>query len=599
MTALETPAHSQPVAAPGGGFLVAPVPRAGVFTREQVSEDQQEFADAARRFTEGEVLPRVEEIERGVKDESPVVLDLLRQAAELGLASIELPEAYGGLGLGLTTSMLCSEALYACASFAATLGAHAGIGTLPIAYFGNEAQRQAYLPQLATAEKISCYLLTEPGNGSDALHGRTTAALSADGTHFVLNGQKQFITNGSWADMGVVFANIDGKYSALIVDLRAPGVSRGAEEKKMGIRGSSTCGLVFQDVRVPAENLLGKVGDAAKIALNILYVGRMKLGFATLGTTKYAIDKTLEFCSSRKQFGRPVIEFDLQQGKLAEMCAWTYGTDAACYRIVGEVDALIAQLPAGHTPLDEIAILRRFGLECALIKVSGSETLSRVLYHALRMHGGYGFCEEYQIERLARDNVVETIYEGTNDINRLVAGGALVENAFLGAIPFREGLAEIHASLRAGALEPAATGDLLAGEEVRLTRLKRGLAFACERVLLATGKDIKKEQQVTVSLVDSLMQLYVAESAFARTVQAGACPLARVRQDLTRLLLLEAEREVPARCRDALSGVGDEGARADLERLLGAPAPTCDGLSVAALRRRAAEHFILTGRYDL
>jgi len=596
LTAVETP----PVA-PGGGFLLAPVARSGVYSREQTTEDQREMAEAARTFLDNEILPHMEELEHWAKNESGeglLMLDKLRAACELGLGAIELPEEYEGLGLDLTTSLLCSEALCACASFAATLGAHAGIGTLPIAYFGSEEQKAKYLPKLASAELISCYALTEPGNGSDALHGRTTAVLSEDGSHYVLNGQKQFITNASWADLSVVFTNIDGKYSALIVDLHSEGVERGAEEKKMGIRGSSTCGLVFQDVKVPAENLLGKVGDAAKIALNILYVGRLKLGFATMGTAKYTITKTLDFCASRKQFGRPVIEFDAQMGKLAEMAAWTYACDSACYRVIGDIDVRIRELPEGHTTLDEIAILRQFGLESAIVKIGGSETLSRVLYHAVRMHGGYGFCEEYQVERLARDNVVDTIYEGTNDINRVVMSGALVESAYMGTIPFRETLECIHADLRKGEDSVAATGEYLADEEVRLLRLKRGLTYVTERILIGIGKDVRTEQQVLFLLADAIMALYCAEAAFARTVQLGSDhEQAGVRADLVRLALHEAETQARTSSRDALAHVETSTLAehlTNIDRLFGDPITPA-----IAIKRRVAEHFIAAGRYDI
>lgn len=598
MTAVETP--TAPLVAPGGGFLLAPVARTGVYSREQTTEDQREMAEAARNFLDTEILPHMEELEHWAKNEEGgvLMLDKLRAACELGLGAIELPEEYEGLGLDLTTSLLCSEALCACASFAATLGAHAGIGTLPIAYFGSDEQKAKYLPKLASAELISCYALTEPGNGSDALHGRTTAVLSEDGSHYVLNGQKQFITNASWADISVVFTNIDGKYSALIVDLHSEGVERGAEEKKMGIRGSSTCGLVFQDVKVPAENLLGKIGDAAKIALNILYVGRLKLGFATMGTAKYTITKTLDFCASRKQFGRPVIEFDAQMGKLAEMAAWTYACDSACYRVIGDIDARISKLPEGHTTLDEIEILRQFGLESAIVKIGGSETLSRVLYHAVRMHGGYGFCEEYQVERLARDNVVDTIYEGTNDINRVVLSGALVESAYMGTIPFRETLECIHADLRTGEDSVAATGDYLADEEVRLLRLKRGLTYVTERILIGIGKDVRTEQQVLFLLADAIMALYCAEAAFARTVQLGPDhEQAGVRADLVRLALHEAEDQARSSSRDALAHVAESDLAehlTNIDRLFGDPITPA-----IAIKRRVAEHFIAAGRYDI
>lgn len=596
-------------ALPGGGFLVAPVPGKNTFTRERLSDEQRAFAEAADRFVEGEVWARMEAIEHraeveGPNGKEPLVVQLTRQAAELGLCSIEIPEEHGGLGLDLTTAMVVSEALRGCASFATTLGAHSGIGTMPIIYFGDEAQKAKYLPKLATTELFSCYCLTEPGNGSDALGGKSTAVRSADGTHFVLNGQKQFITNGAWADMGVVFANIDGKYSGLIVDLRAPGVVRGAEEKKMGIKGSSTTGLVFQDVKVPAEDLLGKVGDGPAIALNILYVGRMKLGFSTMGTAKHAIDLTVKFVKERKQFGRPVIGFDLQQAKLAEMVAWTYAADAVCYRVVGAVDRDLSRLPDRHDARGQIEVLRRYGLECALIKVHASETLSRVLYHALRMHGGYGFCEEYQVERLARDNVVETIYEGTNDINRLVLSGALAEAVHGSSIPFMGFVDEVHRGLRSGDLDPGACDGWLGAETARVFGLKRALAWAVEQAFIGVGQDVRVEQQVMCGLADGLIALAAAEGALAKTLACGERDAqAAVRADITRLCLLEATGEVRRKAQEALTHALAPRARAEklevLERLLrwAEPAAESPEADAVAIKRRIAEHVAGRGRY--
>jgi alkylation response protein AidB-like acyl-CoA dehydrogenase len=592
-------------ALPGGGFLVAPVPCAGVFTREQVNDEQRAFAEVADRFVQDEVWARMEAIEhRAEVDGQPLVVQLTRKAAELGLCSIEIPEEHGGLGRDLTTSMHVSEALRGCASFAATLGAHSGIGTLPIVYFGNEAQKARYLPKLATAELFSCYCLTEPGNGSDALGGKTVAVPSEDRTRFTLTGQKQFITNGGWADVGVVFASIAGKYSGLIVDLRSPGVVRGAEEKKMGIKGSSTTGLVFQEVEVPAENLLGEVGDAANIALNILYAGRMKLGFATLGTAKHAIDLTVKFTRERRQFGRPVIGFDLQQAKLAEMTAWTYACDGACYRIVGAVDRELARRGLHHDPRGQIDVLRTYGLECALIKIMGSETLSRVLYHALRMHGGYGFCEEYQVERLARDNVVETIYEGTNDINRIVLSGALAESATGSSIPFLSFMDDLHRALRKGDLDPGDAPGWLGVEAGRVFGLKRALAYVVEQALIGVGQDVRVEQQVMCALADGLIALAGAEGALAKTVACGEQDAqAAARADVTRVVLLEATEEVRRKGHEALAHAVAPMARGErrevFERLLrwAAPAMESDAADAVALKRRVAQHVAGRGKY--
>jgi alkylation response protein AidB-like acyl-CoA dehydrogenase len=595
-------------AQPGGGFLVAPVP-GKVFVREHLDEQQRMFAETTRRFIDEQVWPRMEEIEakatldgeQHAGQPMPLILKLAREAADLGLCAVEIDEEYEGLGLDMTTSMAMAEAQRCVASFAATLGAHNGIGTLPIVYFGSDEQKKKYLPKLATAELIACYCLTEPGNGSDALSGQTTATRSEDGTHFLLNGQKQFITNGAWADIGIVFSNIDGRYSALIVDLRQEGVSRGAEEKKMGIRGSSTTGLVFQDAKVPVEDQLGEVGDGPKIALNILYLGRLKLGFACMGSCKSVIDLTIKFAQERRQFGRPVIEFDLQQAKLAECVAWTYGADSVCYRTIGQVNDRLAGLPEGHTHLDEVAVLRRYALECALIKILGSETLSRVLYHSLRMHGGYGFCEEYHVERVARDNVVETIYEGTNDINRIVLSGALAESVYGATIPFGDYTEDLHRRLRDDDLDVEPSDGWLGDDVAWLTKLKRALTYSVEQGLLGVGKDVRIEQQVMCALADALTSFYSAESALARTLTLGQeHPQAQVRAAASQILAYEAELEVARRGREALEHAvapwEREAKRAVLDRLLAAARRPLD---VVELKRVVAEHTIRAGRFDL
>jgi alkylation response protein AidB-like acyl-CoA dehydrogenase len=589
-------------ALPGGGFLVAPVPRSGIMIREDATEEQELFIETAQRFVEEQIWTQIEAIEKKANvegdDSTPLVVKLTRDAAELGFTSLEIPEEYEGLGLDLTTSLMVSETLAGCASFAVTLGAHAGIGTLPIVYFGNAEQKAKYLPKLAEAELFSCYALTEPGNGSDALNGRTTAARSEDGTHFVLNGQKQFITNGSWADLAVVFANIDGKYSGLIVDLHSEGVQRGAEEKKMGIMGSSTTALVFQDVKVPLENQLGTTGAGPNIALNILGVGRLKLGFSCLGTAKYAVDLTLKFMKDRKQFGRPIVEFDLQQGKLAETAAWIYGCDSLCYRVAGQINTVMHDLPEGHTAEDEMAVLRRFGVECAMVKVSGSETLSKVAYHAIRMHGGYGFCEEYQVERLARDNVVDTIFEGTNDINRLVLAGGLVESAFMGSIPFLEFLDTVHDRVAADFPTEDAEG-YLGAEVLRVNAIKRAVAFATERVLLNVGKDIRNEQQVMMFLSDAMIALGTAEATVARTIQVGAeHPQAKARVAATRLILNDAEDEVARLARACVQHVSPSNELTEHRQVLDGLLSRTDE-DVIALKRILAEHVTAAGRYDL
>jgi alkylation response protein AidB-like acyl-CoA dehydrogenase len=521
-----------PAARPGGGFLVAPVPRGGVFAREKASEDTRAFAQAIRDFHESEILPNLEKIERKAEVEEdgkkvPYAIHLLRKLGELGALGIDIPEEHGGLGLDKTTSMLATESLGGCTSMGTTIGAHIGIGTLPIVFFGNDEQKRKYLPRLVTAELISCYALTEPNNGSDALGGKTTATLAEDGTHFVLNGGKIWITNGAWADMAIVFARYDGgPYSAFIVDLHSPGVTRGAEEKKMGIWGSSTTTLTFQDVKVPRENLLGNPGDAPKIALNILYIGRLKLGLGDLGNARYAYDRTLRFCSERKQFGQPVISFDMQKAKLAEITQWIYAFESLAYRTIGRIDEEIAARPEDRTHEEwVIDVTRRFGVECSIVKVNGSEMCAKVAYHTVRMHGGYGFSQEYHVERIARDNVVSTIYEGTNDINRLVIAGDLVKNIYGGELPFREFMEDVKARLASGRLKDPLPSGPLAAQHERVAALKRALAWIVERTLIGVGKDVRVLQQPVVAMADAMIALYAAESTLARAVDrltAGA-----------------------------------------------------------------------------
>ncbi|RME74257.1 MAG: acyl-CoA dehydrogenase [Planctomycetota bacterium] len=518
---------SGPATPPGGGFLTRPVPE-HVFTREQLDEDVCMLAEEIDRFWEEQVLGNLEKIENKAEIEVdgarvPIAVHLLRKVAELGLLAVDLPEEYGGLEADKRTSGRVAECLRGCSSMAVTIGAHAGIGTLPIVYFGTEEQKAKWLPKLATAELVSCYALTEPGAGSDALAGKSTAQLvrGEDGepSHYELTGEKIWISNGGWADVAIVFARLDGAYSAFIVDLNQPGVSRGAEEKKMGILGSSTTTLSFDRARVELDAMLGKPGDAPKIAFNILYLGRLKLGIGDLGSCKYTIDRTIAFGRERKQFGQPVITFGMQKAKLAEMVWKTFALDALCYRVLGAIDDAIE---AAGGSASEIAVLRRFGLETSAIKILGSETLMRVANHAVRMHGGYGFSAEYHVERVMRDNVVDTIFEGTNDINRLVLYGELTRGAYGGTLELRPYLERVHAALRSGRLAAREADGPFADLVGRVEGLKRAFAYVLERTLIGVGKDVRVRQQPMAALSDGVIALYAAESALVRARMLAA-----------------------------------------------------------------------------
>jgi alkylation response protein AidB-like acyl-CoA dehydrogenase len=588
---------------PGGGFLVASIPLGKTFTRDDFTDTQREFADMTRKFILNEVVPRADAMDdKGSEDGTPIMLRLTRESGQLGLLAVDVPEAYGGLGLDKTTSAVVAECLAGYPSFATTIGAHAGIGTLPIVYFGNEEQKQRWLPGLTSAEKIGCYALTEPGSGSDALSGRTQAVPVDDGKAFLLTGEKQFITNGAWADVAIVFAQLGGKYTAFIVDLHSPGVTRGPEEKKMGIKGSSTTNLVFEEVKVPAENMLGQVGMAAQIALNILNLGRLKLGFAALGNCKYAIDLTTQYARERKQFGQPIVTFDMQKGHLGDMVADTYATDAMVYRAVGDIDRALEKLPKDEQYASRtIDTLRAWALECSLIKVAGAETLQDVASKAIRMHGGYGFIHEYKVEMLARDNVVDNIYEGTNDINRLTIFDSLARNILGAQIPFRVYVEQVDAELRDGRVARKVGAGRLAEEIADVAAAKRVVAYTINHVLIHCGKDVKNEQQVMEAVADLLLAVYKMDSTVARAHKLGeAGKGSAVHDAIAALTCHKNVRLIGGVARDVLAAVSTDGQRAAklaaLEKLL---ACLTRPQNTIQLKRVIADAVIEAGGYRL
>jgi alkylation response protein AidB-like acyl-CoA dehydrogenase len=504
-------------AKPGGGFLTAPVGGDEVFTREDLSEEQREFANVVKEFYENEVIPRNRAIEEKEMDgDVPLSIRLFRQIGEMGILGVDIAEEYGGLGLDKTTGMAMAEMGAGQNSFACTAGAHAGIGTLPISIYGNHEQKLKWLPKIISGEMLSCYALTEPNSGSDALSGRTTAKLEGD--HYILNGEKIYITNGGWADVGIVFARIDGDYSALIVDMHSEGVKRGAEEKKMGIHGSSTTALYFDGVKVPRENLLGKPGDASKVALNILNLGRLKLGFVTIGNAKFSIDRTIKYGKERKQFGQPIISFDIQKRKLADMIAATYAVDAMGYRVMGSIDTEIARIKGDPDYEQKVTgVLKRFALEASIIKITGSENLRDVLDSAIKMHGGYGFMEDYHLEMMARDNVIDQIFEGTNDVNRLTIFQGLAKGIYGAAIDFREYMENVSKQLRRKKFKLPEAEDKLLGEEERcLQAAKMAAGFAIERAIIECGKGISNEQMVMEMVSNMMIAIYAIDSTIAR-----------------------------------------------------------------------------------
>jgi alkylation response protein AidB-like acyl-CoA dehydrogenase len=479
------------------------------------------FHKSALDFVRQEVLPRVPEIE---SKNTAVLLDLFHKAGDLGFFSGPIPEEYGGIGLDETTAMLMSEAMNIVESWSVTLGAHIGIGTLPIVFFGNEAQCKKWLPKLATGEIISAYALTENGAGSDALSGRTRADLTPDGKNYILNGSKMFITNAGFADLFIVFAKIAGeKFTGFIVERKSPGLTVGPEEHKMGIRGSSTCPIILEDVQVPVENLLGEIGKGHKIAFNILNVGRQKLGIGCIGSAKYALELSVKYAKDRKQFGKNLSEFELIQQKFAQMATSLYAAESLGYRTAGLVDARIAEVAKGQpgTQGKVVAAIEEYAIEASALKVFGSEMLDDVADHAIQVHGGYGYVEEYQVERIARDSRVNRIFEGTNEINRMLIPGTILKRAMKGELPLLDFSMQIMAELQDPAKLPKLDGAAPLDTARGLVECgKRAAVYAIQAAAQTYMQSLGDQQEVLARLADMVIACYAMDSSVGRAMQA-------------------------------------------------------------------------------
>jgi alkylation response protein AidB-like acyl-CoA dehydrogenase len=574
----------------GGSFLFEDRTPDEVFTREDISEEQQMFARVAEEFMLKEVLPREEQIY--AKDWA-LTRELLLKAGELDLLRVDIPEKHGGLGLDKVSSALIGESIALMPSFGASLGAHTTIGSLPIVYFGNEAQRAKYLPKLATGKLIAAYALTEPGAGSDAMSAKTKATLSDDGTHYVLKGQKMWITNGGFADVFIVFAKVDGeKFTAFIVE-RGHGVISGHEEKKLGLDGSSTTALMLEDCRVPVENVLGEIGKGHVVAFNILNLGRLKLGGRNLGTAKVSLNRAIAYAKERHQFNRPIASFGLIKRKLAEMAIRCYVGDAIVWRTLGMIDRTLETVDHDD-PMQVLKAIEQYAVECSINKVWTSEALGFVVDEAVQIYGGYGYSKDYPAERAYRDARITRIYEGTNEINRVIIPTRLLKSALKselapGAERIRAELDSFSESKDAGGLDYA--GQLL-------DHAKRTAILSLDAVSRQYGDKISEEQEVLGLAADLLIEVYAIESALLRTQKliasrgAGQCPL---QTDLTLTYASDAADRVTLLARNLAAALdGDEAATllSAVTRL----APQAPINAVAA-RRRIAEAMIEVGRY--
>ncbi len=510
----------------GGSFLIEPPGSHRIFTVEDLSEEQRAMALEAGKFIDKEVIPKERFLESKEGKASKEMVKVLKKACRQGFAQVEVPEKFGGLGADKVTSLLIADKLGSSGDFCVTWGAHSGIGMAPILYFGTDAQKHKYIPKIAGGALTSCYALSEPGSGSDALSARTTAVLNPEGTHYIFNGTKQWITNAAWADVGVVFAKVDGdKFTAFIVDRDTPGFTVGNEEHKLGLRGSSTCQLIFNDAPVPVGNVLGEVGKGHKVAFNTLNLGRYKLAGGVMAVAKRALAEALQYSIDRKQFNTSVADFGSIREQITDSMVGIYLAESLVYRIAGYIDARLASLDADSPDYVEktMAAIEEYAIEASIAKVYGSEALDRILDRALQWHGGYGFVEDYNIEKFVRDGRVNRIFEGTNEINRLLIPGTAFKRAVQKRLGLYGAIGYLEKKLASGTL--AALPDLsdqLAVAEFALQRLKDLTLLVALAASARHGMQLEGEQETMVQLSNLMIDAYAIDSAVARTKQRVA-----------------------------------------------------------------------------
>ncbi|MGB6158116.1 MAG: acyl-CoA dehydrogenase family protein [Acidobacteriaceae bacterium] len=503
----------------GGSFLLSNAAPEDIFTPEDFSEEQREIARTTAEFAEKAILPRVAEIEA---KNFAVTRELLLEAGKLGLMSVDVPEEYGGLAMDKVTSALVSDRIAVSASFSVSFSAHTGIGTLPVIWYGTAAQKQKYLPKLATGEWIAAYALSESTSGSDAMNIRAQARLSPDGKQYILSGEKMWISNAGFADLFIVFAKINGEqFSAFLVERDTPGLTIGAEEHKLGIRGSSTCPLVLSDCVIPVENLLGEAGKGHHIAFNILNVGRYKLGAATLGGARSTLRNALRYGKQRMAFGKPITSFGLIQEKIADIAAGIFAGEALVYRVVGAIDAALATLAPDAPASEAQKRIEEYAVECSIVKVWCSEMLERAVDHCVQIYGGYGYVEEYPAERNYRDSRINRIFEGTNEINRLIITGFTLKRAMQGRLALLPAIGKVMDEVMAGSAPRQEGSGPLAAEKAVLASAKKLGLFCSGAASQKYPTNLQDQQEVMGALADILIEILVMESAILRAEKFG------------------------------------------------------------------------------
>jgi alkylation response protein AidB-like acyl-CoA dehydrogenase len=574
----------------GGQFLSSTLRPDDVFVREDLTDEQRLFGRTALEFMQREVLPVVDRL---YAHDWALTRDLLRKASELDLLRLEIPPAYGGLGLDLISASYVGEQIAINPSFGGSLGAHTSIGTLPLVYFGTEEQKARYLPRLASGELIGAYALTEPQSGSDALAARTTATLTPDGRHYALNGQKMWITNGGFADLFTIFAKVGGdEFTAFLVE-RGMGVVSGRDEIKLGLDGSSTTALMLDNVKVPVENLLGTIGQGHKVAFNVLNFGRVKLGARNMSGVRTALNHAVKYAKQRRQFGKAIAEFGLIKQKLAGMAVRAFVGDAMSYRTLGDVDRAIETGDRADGPL-VLKTIEGFSVECSINKVWTSEALAWAVDEGLQVFGGNGYSREFPLERMYRDARITRIYEGTNEINRMLVPTRLLKQA--------PALFNEPAARSALEVQPAAPGSqsAFASEHAYVGRLKRLAIALLGHASAVYGEGLRDEQEVLAQIADLIIETYATESAIARAekIAARGDGRAAIAADIAKVYAHDAADTVSAAARQVVAALASRGANGSIDEAALRLAAH-GGIDAIAARRRIADAVIEAGRYPL
>jgi alkylation response protein AidB-like acyl-CoA dehydrogenase len=585
----------------GGSFLLEERQTADVFTPEDFSEQHRMIGQTAEEFSVNEILPQAEKIEH--KDYS-VSRDLLKKAGDLGLSGVEVPEAYGGLEMDKVTAAIIADHIAKYAGFATTWGAHSGIGMLPIVYFGTEEQKKKYLPRLAAGETVGAYALSEATSGSDALNCRARAVLSPDGKNYILNGEKMWITNAGFADLFTVFAKIDGeKFSAFLVERGFPGFSTGAEEHKMGIRGSSTCPVILNDCKVPVENLLGEIGKGHVIAFNILNVGRFKLGAMCVGGARVSIESAVSYAKQRKAFGKTIGDFGLVREKIANMATLIYVGESLVYRTVGMMDELLSQIDSANPEAakEQRKAIEEYAVECSILKVWGSEMIDYVVDETLQIYAGYGFVEEYPAERAYRDARINRIFEGTNEINRLIITGFLLKRAMSGQLPLMPAIKKLMDEVLSGPSMGEEIEGPLAEERKLVAQAKKLGLFVSGAATQKYMAAIQDQQEVMGAIADMTIEIYAMESAVLRAQKmvkqkgeaSAALPIA-----MTQVYLTQALEKIEAAARKVIADVA-EGDMLRTQLAIVRCLSKHEPFNTIALRQQIAQKTIDAGKYTV